>query len=313
MVISGVPQGSIVGPILFNCFFNDFYYFIKNANVHNFADDNTLTTFAQNIGTLISILESESKIDIDWFETNKMIVNPGKFQSIIIDKKKQVHTKEIGDKVTEASPSVKLLGVLVDDKLNFNLHITNSCRSAANQLNALIRIKQFLSFEAKKVLVNSYFYSNFNYCPLVWMFSSAKSLNKIESRQKRALCYLYSDYESQYDTLSAKSGKVTMKASRLRSLCVEIYKSINLINPSFMNEIFRVRVTNRMVRGQYRPNLDIPKFNRVSFGNKSIKPFGPKIWNSLPPHIKSCENLETFKRVIKKWDGVTCNCRVCKN
>ena len=240
-----------MGPILFNCLFNYFYYFIKNANVHKFADDNTLTTFAQNIGTLISILESESNIAIDWFEANKMIVNPGKFQSIIINKKKQDHTKEtfeIGVKVIEASPSVKLLGVQIDDKLNFNLHITNICRTAANQLNALIRLKQFLSFEAKKVLVNSYFYSNFNYCPLVWMFSSAKSLNKIESLQKRALRYLYSDYESPYDTLLAKSGKVTMKASRLRSLCVEIYKNINSINPSFMNEIFRVRVTNRAAR-----------------------------------------------------------------
>ena len=113
-----------------------------------------------------------------------MIVNPGKFQSIIIDKKKQDHTKEtfeIADKVIEASPSVKLLRVQIDDKLNLNLHINNICRSAVNHLNALIRLKQFLNFEAKKVLVNSYFYSNFNYCPLVWMFSSAKSLNKIES------------------------------------------------------------------------------------------------------------------------------------
>ena len=56
------------------------------------------------------------------------------------------------------------------------------------------------------------------------MFSSAKSLNKIDSLQKIALRYLYSDYESPYDTLLAKSGKVTMKAIRLRSHCVEIYK-----------------------------------------------------------------------------------------
>ena len=80
------------------------------------------------------------------------------------------------------------------------------------------------------------------------MFSSAKSLNKIESLQKKAIRYLYSDSESPYDTFLAKSDKVTMKASRLRSLCVEIYKSINSINPSFMNEIFRLRVTSRMVR-----------------------------------------------------------------
>ena len=144
-VISGVLQGSIVGPILFNCFFINFYYFIKNASVHNFADDNTLTTFAQNVGTLISVLESESNIAIDWFETNKMIVNSSKFQSIIIDKKKQDHTKEtfkIGDNIIEASSAVKLLGVQINEKLNFNLHITNICRSAANQLNALIRLKQ---------------------------------------------------------------------------------------------------------------------------------------------------------------------------
>ena len=94
-VISDVPQGSIVVTILFNCFFNDFYYFIENANVHNFADGNTLTTFAQNVWNLISVLESESNIVIDWFETNKMIVNSGTFQSIIIDKKKQDHTKKL--------------------------------------------------------------------------------------------------------------------------------------------------------------------------------------------------------------------------
>ena len=80
-----------------------------------------------------------------------------------------------------------------------------------------------------------------------------------------------------------------------------------------MNEVFRLRVINRMVRSQNRLNFEMPKVNQVSFGDNSIKSFGPKIWNSLLPHIKSSKNLDTFKRVIRNWDGIICNCRVCKN
>ena len=156
-------------------------------------------------------------------------------QGIIIDKKKQSHTAEYISndlKNIKTSSSVKLLGVHVNDKLNFNLHITNICRSAANQLHALIRLWMFLNFEEKKALINSYFYSNFKYCPLVWMFSSAKLLNKVESLQKRALRSLYEDYVLSYEELLQKAGRETMKVNRLRSLCIEIYKLINNINPT---------------------------------------------------------------------------------
>ena len=159
-VISGVTQRSIVGPELFNCFFNDFFYFIDKASVHNFVDDNSLSAFESNIKNLKLILEPESKTAISWFQSNKMIVNPGKFEGIIIDKKKQNQTAKyisIDQKNIKTSSSVKLLGIHTDDKLNFNLLITKTCRSAANKLHDRIRLQMFLNFEEKKTLINSYF------------------------------------------------------------------------------------------------------------------------------------------------------------
>ena len=118
-----------------------------------------------------------------------MIINPDKFQVIILDKKKSNLTNiplTIDNQTIKSVPSVELLGIHLDDKLNFNLHISNICRSAANQLIALIRLKNYLNFNAKRALINSYIISIFNYCPLVWIFSTDKSLNKIESLQKRS-------------------------------------------------------------------------------------------------------------------------------
>ena len=146
------------------------------AFLYNFADDNTLSTFVTTVSELIKILESESEVVIDWFKINKMVVNPDKFQAIILDKRKRDHT--VDNQQIKVVSSVKLLGLQLDDKLNFNLHISNICKSAANQLNALIRLKKFTNFEEKKILINSYFMANFNYCPLVWMLSEASSLKK---------------------------------------------------------------------------------------------------------------------------------------
>ena len=143
-------------------------------------------------------------------------------------------------------------------------------------LNALTSLKSFLAFEEKKTLINSYFYSNFNYCPLVWMFSSAKSLNKVEFLQKRALRLLYDNYDSSYESLLKLAEKSTMNVTGLRSLCTDIFKTLNNINPVFMNEIFELRKTKRAVRNQYKLNLEVPIINQVTFGAKSIRYLGQK-------------------------------------
>ena len=192
-IITGVPQGSILGPLLFSRSMNDLFFFILIASVHNFADDNTLSAYPENVSKLINILQSDSVVITGWFKKNQVIVNPDKFQVIIKHKKKGDLTNEnviIDNKQIKTVPLVELLEIQLDDKLNFSTHISNICKSAANQLNALIRLQKFLSFKEKKISINSYFMANFNYCPLVWMFSSAVSLKKIYNLQKRAQVFI---------------------------------------------------------------------------------------------------------------------------
>ena len=132
-----------------------------------------------------------------------MIVNSGKFEAIIFNKHKGNNTNQImniNQNEIKAVSKVKLLRTEIDDKLNFNHYINNICKSASNQLNALIRLKHLLGFEERKVLVNTFVMSNFNYCSLVWNFSSAQSLNKIGNLQKRALRFLVNDYDSKYES-----------------------------------------------------------------------------------------------------------------
>ena len=111
--------------------------------------------------------------------------------------------------------------------------------------------------------------SNFNYCSLVWNFSSARSLNKIEDLLKRALRFLLNDYED----LLEKSICPNMNLRRQT-----LYK----LNPDYINGIFTVRNTDRLTREEYKLNLEIPKPNQDTFETRSLRSYGPKIWNALP-------------------------------
>ena len=95
-----------------------------------------------------------------------------------------------------SSENVTLLCVKVDSKLNFDEHISKLCNKSAGQLNALGKVEHLLGLEERKILINSFIYANFNYCRLVWHFSSRKFMNKIETKQKRALRFLLNDCSS---------------------------------------------------------------------------------------------------------------------
>ena len=102
---------------------------------------------------------------------------------------------------------------------------------------------------------------------------------------------MLSDYESSYDEYLRLSSSCAINIRLKRNLCVEIYKTLNNLNPTFMREIFETRKTKRAVRERYKINLEIPMVNQASLGTKSLRLYGPKIWNSLPDHIILVENL----------------------
>ena len=180
-----------------------------------------------------------------------MISNPEKFHAILL-RKNQTNTSgeqiNINGKMIKSEETIKLLGVTLDYRLDFDPHISNICKKAAAQSNVLKRLKAFIGFEEKQILIQSFVYSNFNYCLLVWYFSSSKSLQKIEKIQERALRFLYNDHTSSYDDLLLKSNKCTMLVTRQRILCIEIFKTVKQLNPPFMQNIFRLRSSHYSLR-----------------------------------------------------------------
>ena len=134
--LSGVPQGSILGPTLLHIFIYDFFLWLTKSDLYNFTDDNIIAVTCNNLTELLHTLEKEPESAVDWFKETNMIVNLDKFQAIIMNKRReyQITRKlKIYSNGIEATKSVKLLDVQIDNQLSFNQYISKLCSKAATQ------------------------------------------------------------------------------------------------------------------------------------------------------------------------------------
>ena len=170
-----------------------------------------------------------------------MTLNPRKCEFMGFGKtnENEVFTyHEIRLKITTTK---KLLGITIDKHLNFNEHLTNVCKRARRMLNALSTVSSFLSYQQKKEMSDSFISGQFNYCPLIWTFSSIRSDRKINKLYERSLHLCHSDYTSSYDELLSKQDLVNMHVRNIQQLMTEIFKCLKGIPLLIMNDILRLR------------------------------------------------------------------------
>ena len=143
----------------------------------------------------------------------------------------------INDAQVNSTDSITILGVIVDNKLNFNDHICMLCAKASKQLNALQRLIKSLNKDSKLAIYKSFIMSDFNFCPVVWMFTSKSSLNKLEDIQRRALRFVLCDYDSCYENLLKAASVPGIRINLSRSLAFEVLKCVNGLNPDYLNKM----------------------------------------------------------------------------
>ena len=196
-----------------------------------------MATLCIHVTNLLRIKENltfDMKNILLWFRTNSLKANAGKFQFMILNRKNHRRQQMVINSITvKESNEVILLGITIDNKLVFKKHIENLCRTAQYKLHALTRIRKYLTLDKAILLGNTFINSQFNYAPLIWMFSRKTLYHKIEKIHHRTLKVIYQSEES-YENLLLESSSVSVHQRHLRFLVTEIYESMTQINPEFM-------------------------------------------------------------------------------
>ena len=317
-----VIQGSTLGPILFLCYINDFYYATTLFSVL-FADDTTCLSKGKKLNELLAYVTDELQKIAVWFRSNKMAVNTAKTKFIVF----RTHGKKINSNecvltfnTTEPGQPVdpnliynidrihnegqektfKLLGVLFDEYLSFQDHISSLCVKISKSLFCLNRIKNFVDQHSLKMLYYAMVHSHMSYCLNVYGSANTTHLQCLRVKQKEAIRVINnSEYRAHTAPLFKQSCILPLDQMIKFSNLLFMHRHANLNLPLSFHETWtlnRIHNPARLLRNAN--DLRIPQHNFASLKRLPLFAF-PRAWNEEDDTRKSVQSFKTYKKQIK--------------
>ena len=307
LIQCGVPQGSILGPMMFIMYINDLGKYLTDSKVSLYADDTALYTASTTQIELVLNLRVELSVVNEWLKANRLTLNTKKTKYVIFGTRNKLeHAAQDlnitigGDKLEKVS-SMKYLGVILDDLLTFDEHISDIYTKSSQKLGILRRSRDYLDANTSLTLYKSLVLPHLDYCDLVYMNTTVQNLNRLQLIQNGACrTILRVPKDTSVEQMHRELAIPTLNQRRQYHMATECYKAVN--NPdSGLHHMFNLLSDTRARNTRLTTNrgMRVPNMKTVQ-GRKAFKYTGPLCWNSLEPDIKKSETVMSFKSNMLK-------------
>jgi len=300
----GVPQGSILGPLLFIIYINDLPSVLEKCKSVIFADDTNLFCSSHSIHTLYSNVNEDLKHVSDWFKANKLSLNVDKTVFIVFSKRGLHIPQNLEIKIDEfkikQKHSTRFLGVIIDRYLNWHEHIDSVKCKLNSSLYIMHRVKNLLPHKYLTTLYHTLIQPYIMYGLTLWGSTNSNYINKLFVQQKKAVRIINKVSSYHHTNLLFKESKI-LKLPELYKFetAKYVYKFSSNILPKNLKTLFIKHGSFHNYNTRNRSNPCIP-LHKSKITLNSICHKGPAIWHKVPNEIKSSRTLEIFKSKFKK-------------